>query len=235
MASDKYHVAFSFAGEDRKFVEDTALLLRAQGVDVFYDKFEEATLWGKDLYEHLSDVYQNKAIFTVMFISEYYEKKVWATHERKSAQARALTQNQEYILPAFFGARMEVPGLLKTTGYISLKGKTPTKLAELIIEKLKDTGVKIGSEFQYSEEAKADVDFPVTLGDEFSDLIKAMKTYNWYQQSPAIISLSKLDWNSVNSDQTFVLGRNVYQCACGNERQAIAMLANCVVAFQKYL
>ena len=51
----KYHVALSFAGEDRTYVEKVALQLQAEGVDVFYDKFEEADLWGKDLYTHLSN------------------------------------------------------------------------------------------------------------------------------------------------------------------------------------
>ena len=69
----KYHVALSFAGEDRDYVEKVATQLVAEGVTVFYDKFEESTLWGKDLFTHLSDVYENKAIFTVMFISEHYK------------------------------------------------------------------------------------------------------------------------------------------------------------------
>ena len=42
---------------------------------------------GKNLYTHLSDVYENKALFTVMFISEHYKDKVWTNHERESAQA----------------------------------------------------------------------------------------------------------------------------------------------------
>jgi hypothetical protein len=28
----------------------------AEGVTVFYDKFEEATQWGENLYTHLNDV-----------------------------------------------------------------------------------------------------------------------------------------------------------------------------------
>ena len=46
----KYHVPLSFAGEDRAYVEKVATLLVSEGVSVFYDKFEEATLWGKNLY-----------------------------------------------------------------------------------------------------------------------------------------------------------------------------------------
>ncbi len=125
----KYHVALSFAGEDRSYVESVATLLQSEGVDVFYDLFEEADLWGKDLYAHLSDVYQNKAIFTVMFISEAYRTKLWTNHERKSAQARAFTESREYILPAYFDESIEVPGVLKTTGYVSLKTKTPRTIS----------------------------------------------------------------------------------------------------------
>ena len=78
-----------------------ALQLQAEGVDVFYDKFEEANLWGKDLYTHLSNVYQNMAMFTVMFVSDAYHTKLWTNHERKSAWARAFADSSEYILPAF--------------------------------------------------------------------------------------------------------------------------------------
>lgn len=72
----KYHVAFSFAGEDRKYVDKVAMLLREEGVDVFYDKFEDTNLWGRDLYTYLSDIYQNQAFYTVMFISEAYKEKL---------------------------------------------------------------------------------------------------------------------------------------------------------------
>jgi hypothetical protein len=51
-----FDVALSFAGEDRNLAEKLAELLRAHGIQVFYDRYEQATLWGKDLYEHLADV-----------------------------------------------------------------------------------------------------------------------------------------------------------------------------------
>ena len=65
-------MALSFAGEDRKYVEQVANELRDNGVNVFYDKFEETKLWGKDLYTYLRDIYQNKALYTVIFVSEAY-------------------------------------------------------------------------------------------------------------------------------------------------------------------
>lgn len=131
----KYDVALSFAGEDREYVSQVAELLKARGVKVFYDLYEESDLWGKNLYVHLQDVYQNQATYTVIFISQHYAKKAWTNHERESAQARAFKENTEYILPARFDDT-EVPGVLTTMGYVDLKKKTPKELVDLIEKKL---------------------------------------------------------------------------------------------------
>jgi hypothetical protein len=98
----QFDVALSFAGEDRQYVDVIADRLRTRGVRVFYDRYEQATLWGKDLYEHLDQVYQGAARYCVLFASEHYANKVWTNHERRSAQARALRENEEYILPVRF-------------------------------------------------------------------------------------------------------------------------------------
>lgn len=134
-ASHEHEVAFSFAGEDRHYVEQVADQLRLASISIFYDKFEEVNLWGKDLYSHLDDVYQNKARYCVIFISKFYKKKVWTNHERKSAQAKAFNKNQEYILPARFD-NTSIPGILPTTAYIDLQKYTPKEFADLIKQKL---------------------------------------------------------------------------------------------------
>lgn len=131
-----YDVAFSFAGEDRAYVEAVAETVRAQGIRVFYDHYETVSLWGRDLYEHLADVYQKRSRYTVIFVSSAYAKKVWTTHERKSAQARAFQESREYILPARFDDT-EIPGLLPQIGYIDLADTSPVQLAELIVAKLR--------------------------------------------------------------------------------------------------
>lgn len=131
----QFDVALSFAGEDRKYVEEVASNLREMGIKVFYDKYELVTLWGKNLYDHLQDVYQNKAKYTVMFISKYYAKKVWTNHERKSAQAKAFISNKEYILPVKFD-ETEIPGLLQTIGYINAGEYSAIELAQLIKQKV---------------------------------------------------------------------------------------------------
>jgi hypothetical protein len=133
--SPEYDVALSFAGEDRPYVEQVAEQLTARGIKVFYDNYEKADLWGKDLYTHLSDVYQNKALYTLMFISEHYKGKVWPRHERAAAQARALEEGREYILPARFDDT-DIPGLLPTTKFVDLRSVKPVEVALLVCEKL---------------------------------------------------------------------------------------------------
>jgi TIR domain len=223
----KYHVALSFAGEDREYVDRVAAQLASDGVDVFYDKYEEANLWGKDLYSHLKDVYEKSAIFTVMFISEHYKDKLWTNHERKAAQARAFEESdEEYILPAFFGKPIEVPGLTKTTGYISLSKKTPEQVAQLITDKLVAAGVTLPKQFSYDDAAKADIDFPMPKGSAVTKIITDLKSYTWPRQEPAIKAIFDLDWSTLSPDQIFVLGRNIYQCADGNENRAKEILNN---------
>src|SRR5271166_2549992 len=96
----RYHVALSFAGEDREYVESVSSELFQAGVAVFYDRYEEASLWGKNLYDHLRHIYSEAADFTIIFVSAHYAQKLWTNHERESAQSRAFGERREYILPA---------------------------------------------------------------------------------------------------------------------------------------
>lgn len=130
-----YDVCLSFAGEQRTYVDEVAIELRRSGIRFFYDDFERVSLWGKDLYEHLDWVYRLAARYCVIFISEDYGKKLWTTHERRSAQARAFEASSEYILPTRFD-NTRLPGVRPTVGYIDLQVTSPTELADLIRKKL---------------------------------------------------------------------------------------------------
>jgi hypothetical protein len=131
----EFDVALSFAGEDRKYVAEVAETLSQMDIKVFYDKYETISLWGKNLYEHLQEIYYSKSRYVVMFLSENYAKKLWTNHERKSAQAKAFESHQEYILPARFD-NTEIPGILPTIAYINLKDYSPQEFAKLIKEKI---------------------------------------------------------------------------------------------------
>jgi hypothetical protein len=134
-ATPTYDVALSFAGENRTYVERVAEILKHASVNVFYDKFEAATLWGKNLVDHLADIYQQQSRFVVMFISKFYVEKAFPTHERQHAQARALVAREEYILPARLDDT-ECPRLPPTVAYADLRKLSPENLADLILAKL---------------------------------------------------------------------------------------------------
>jgi hypothetical protein len=131
----QFDIALSFAGEDRGYVEKVAHWLSRMGYRVFYDKYEAVTLWGKDLYDYLTEIYQKRARYTVMFCSKYYAKKIWTNLERRAAQAKAFESSKDHILPARFDDT-KIPGLLPTTGYVELKDYYPKKFALLVKEKV---------------------------------------------------------------------------------------------------
>jgi hypothetical protein len=144
MNKREFQIALSFAGEDRNYVDEVANLLKSSGISVFYDLFEEANLWGKNLYDYLIDIYQNKALYTIMFISKNYALKLWTNHERQAMQSRAFQENQEYILPARFDDT-KIDGIMPTIGYIDLRNRTPKEFVETIKKKLIISGETIPS------------------------------------------------------------------------------------------
>ena len=130
-----YDVALSFAGANRDYVEQVAAILRAHGVRVFFDSFEEAALWGEHLGEILADVYERRARYCVMFISRSYAEREWTRHERRAALDRALRDRRPYILPCRFDDT-QLAGVSSSLSYVQLDQKTPVQLATLILEKL---------------------------------------------------------------------------------------------------
>lgn len=140
----KYDVALSFAGEDRKYVEEVALFLKKKNIAVFYDYFEEEALWGKNLISYLEEIYTNKSKYCVVFISQYYVQKEWTCYESAAAMVRLLNSNmkqKEYLLPVKFD-ETKVSGVLSTIGFIDGKKKTPDELGNLIIKKLHISDLK---------------------------------------------------------------------------------------------
>ncbi len=129
----EYDVALSFAGEDRKFVEECAEILRSLNINVFYDNYEKDVLLGKNLYNYLADIYQNRARFAVVFVSKSYKEKRWIKHELEYITVRKFKQDDEYILPVKLD-KTELDEIPTTTGY--LQGDTPINVAVTIAKKI---------------------------------------------------------------------------------------------------
>lgn len=133
----QYDVAFSFAGTERSLAEKIATLVKEKGFSVFYDNFYPEQLWGKDLVATFDRIYRKESRYCVMFLSQEYADRMWTTHERKSATARALQERgNAYILPVKV-EDIDIDGLTPTTGYVSLSESSPEQIAELLISMLK--------------------------------------------------------------------------------------------------
>lgn len=135
----EYDIAFSFAGEQRKFVQSLTYLLKANGVRIYYDTDEMHDLWGKHGNEALFEVYAHKAHYCVIVVSKEYLEKPWTNIERRAAQDRAFRQiDEEYILPIRVDDSV-LPSLPSTVIYLTfdLENGNVFSIFELIMKKLR--------------------------------------------------------------------------------------------------
>lgn len=133
----KFDVCFSFAGEQRDYVEQVYQELKKNNIRVFYDRDEdiETLLWGTNLIEVFKNVYRDKSKYCIMFLSKEYAEKTWTRHERRSALSRAISTYETYILPIRFDDT-DIPGLDDSIEYLNASDKTPVQIAQIIIKKL---------------------------------------------------------------------------------------------------
>lgn len=116
-------VAISYAGEDRVVAKRLTKALEATGLKVFFDEFIPEKLFGAELFEKLADIFENKARFCMPILSVHYTAKVWTRHELRSAFARVLVSDDEYLLPVRLDDT-DVPGIRGNTGYLDLRSTT---------------------------------------------------------------------------------------------------------------
>lgn len=57
-------------------------------------------------------------------------------------------------------------------------------------------------------------------------IIKALKSHSWYTQNPAMEKLTADAVGRMTPDNLFVIGRNIYQAACGGANSASAFVKN---------
>jgi hypothetical protein len=161
-----FDVAFSFAGEQRPHARSLYDKLTSKNLKVFYDEGQLANIWGKDLYQYLSDIYQNKARYSVIFLSQEYANKLWTKHELKALQARAFKESEEYILPIRFDDT-ELPGLLPTIAYINWTDYTVTEISDLIYKKINSQQPFVSSQYNVSNQLEISLSDAVIWADEY--------------------------------------------------------------------
>jgi tetratricopeptide (TPR) repeat protein len=136
-SSKRFRVAFSFAGEKRAYVAETAGLLASRFGEaaILYDKYHEAEFSRGDLGFYLPDLYHGQSDLIVVVVCKDYDTKEWPGLEwRAIFDLLKKRKDHEVMLCRFDHA--EVRGLYSTAGFVDLDDKTPDVAATRILERL---------------------------------------------------------------------------------------------------
>lgn len=77
----------------------------------------------------------------------------------------------------------------------------------------------------YSDDVYCDSNYNIKKSSPIGKIIEKLKTYDWPSQKEGIEQIRTIDWNNTNVNDLFVLGRNIYQAAAGNEFTAMGFIS----------
>lgn len=86
---------------------------------------------------------------------------------------------------------------------------------------------------QYRVEALQDSQYPADAPSEINTIIRDLKSHNWYTQNPAVTKVRTIREEPFTPSAWFVLGRNLYQAACGNSQKAMEFIGNLETQLRK--
>lgn len=87
---------------------------------------------------------------------------------------------------------------------------------------------------EYDGTALADSLFIIDPAKKSHQIIKGLKTHDWYRQNPAVGLLDAGAVNKMAKNSLFVVGRNLYQAACGSSNSAAYFVENFMTATQGF-
>lgn len=130
--------------------------------------------------------------------------------------------NQEPPQPGPGGAAPVAPGVPDVAPPIVDEG---ARVPEAVEQPELPEGPAEQAALPVGEQALADAQYHTDASTSAIDkVIDALRSHNWYAQNPAIGRIAALAQSAFSSDAWFVLGRNVYQAACGSAYEAIEYL-----------
>lgn len=145
-ASDAdYHLAFTFAGEQREYVEHTKEECEVLGLEVMYDFDRVVDWWGRNFIAEQREIYAARTLFVVAFISEEYLRKPVPRDEFTAAMWTDVQRGGGYILPVIMDdVRVPLDMLHPSVAHINVRrGRpAPADLAVLLNRKLLSTLLK---------------------------------------------------------------------------------------------
>lgn len=137
VSTKRFRIAFSFAGEKREFVKQTADLLALQfGQEkILYDKFHEADFARYNLGIYLPKLYGEQSDLIVPVLCPDYDEKRWTGWEWLHIYGLLTKTDGHRVMPSRFDYA-NADGLSPASGFIELDDKTPEAFVTLILERL---------------------------------------------------------------------------------------------------
>jgi len=134
----EYDLAFSFAGTDRDYVEDTKSACTDLGLRVMYDMDLSNEWWGANYITEQRRIYGTRALFFVPFISHDYFRRPIPADEFATAMWTDVERGGGYILPVIIGD-VAVPAerLPRHIGFLRAEEYEPDELAYEMARKVR--------------------------------------------------------------------------------------------------
>ena len=87
---------------------------------------------------------------------------------------------------------------------------------------------------EYDGTALADSLFALDPAKKSHEIIAGLKSHDWYRQNPALALLTAASAARMSKNSLFVMGRNIYQAACGSANAAITFINDFMGATRGY-
>ena len=137
----RFSVAFSLAGEQQPYVDQVVKALRKLGglprSSIFYYKQFEAELSRINLDTRLQQIYGEDTELLVVCLSAAYAAKDWTGLEWRVVRDMIKRRRSDAIMLLRFDDT-EIDGLFSTDGYLSVVGRQPDSVADLILDRLEE-------------------------------------------------------------------------------------------------
>ncbi|MET3973180.1 TIR domain-containing protein [Bradyrhizobium sp. S3.9.1] len=133
----RFHIAFSFAGEKRAFVEKVAdSLAKDFGKNrILYDKYHEAEFARERLGPYLAKLYVEQSDLVVLVFCAEYDRTPWTGCEWSHILGVLTGADRGRVMLCRFD-QTAPSGLSRVAGFVELDDKTPEQLAQLVRERL---------------------------------------------------------------------------------------------------
>lgn len=86
----------------------------------------------------------------------------------------------------------------------------------------------------YPPDALRDGAYEADAPGDINEVIRALRSQNWYTQNPAVQRLKEFRQENFEPGQWFVLGRNIYQAACGNAQKSLEFMKNLDIELSRF-